>query len=131
MFQECVNISEFVGKTFSFVTKRDDELIIFKTVDGVEYWMGHQQDCCEHVYIDDICGELYDLIDSPILIAEERSNSDNPKNAEYDESFKWTFYEIATNKGSVTIKWYGSSNGYYSESVDVYKLVEKIKEEDY
>jgi hypothetical protein len=79
----------------------------------------HHQDCCEHVYIEDICGDLDDLIGAPLVEAEEVSNYDAGPLGEYDESYTWTFYRFRTRKGSVTVRWYGSSNGYYSESVSV------------
>ena len=76
--------------------------------------------------LEDIVGDLDDLIDSEILMAEEVThNSENPKGIEipeYQDSFTWTFYKLRTMKGSVTIRWYGESNGYYSESVDFEKL---------
>lgn len=91
--------------------------IIFTTECGRKFKQYHEQDCCESVDIDDICGELSDLLGSEILLAEEVTNStDDPK--EGADSFTWTFYKLSTIKGSVTIKWYGESNGYYSESVD-------------
>lgn len=105
--------AEIVGMTISRIDVGDDE-IRFVVDDGREYVMYHQQDCCEGVSVDDVVGDVADLIGSPVLRAEERSQSGG--NADGTET--WTFYEIATIKGSVTIKWYGSSSGYYSESVD-------------
>ena len=94
--------------------------------------MHHQQNCCENVYIEDIIGDLSDLIGSPILIAEEVTSDKNPETVkpeiiEYQDCFTWTFYKFATMKGYVDIRWYGESNGYYSESVDL-SFVPKIKE---
>lgn len=71
----------------------------------------------------DIVGNISDLIGYPLLMAEEVCSEPNvnPPDAkipeEYQDSFTWTFYKLATVKGYVTISWYGSSNGYYNESV--------------
>ena len=101
--------------------KNDDELIFMVDIDEA-YRMWHRQDCCENVTIYDICGDLDWLIDSPILVAEERTNLNENPIREFDDYFTWTFYELATLKGSVTIRWYGTSNGYYSESVDFERI---------
>ena len=113
------DISELIGKTFTKVIKSgSDDEITFECNDGQTYKMYHEQDCCESVYIEDINGELEWLVDTPILKAEECTNNDNPK-YEYDESFTWTFYNFGTIKGYVTIRWYGESNGCYSEGIDI------------
>lgn len=113
-----MNIEVLKGKIIKSIDKYDDELI-FHISDNESYKMYHCQNCCESVEIEDIYGELDWLIDSPILMAEERSDEEES----YAESSTWTFYELATIKGAVTIRWYGSSNGYYSESVDFERIL--------
>jgi hypothetical protein len=117
--------NELIGKTITEIKVSDDkERIDIVTSEGKKYVMYHCQNCCETVKVEDITGDLSDLIGNPILKAEERTNDkENPSDAkpetiEYQDSFTWTFYELSTIKGSVTIRWYGESNGYYSESVE-------------
>lgn len=118
-----IPFNSLIGKTLtSVVGEVGGESIVFTDSDGKTYTLYHDQDCCERVRVEDINGELSDLVGSPVLVAEENSNrNENPpgiKPPEYQDSFTWTFYRIATQKGFVVIRWYGESNGYYSESVN-------------
>lgn len=126
------NISSLIGETMVKIigAERESEEIIFTAASGRSFRMWHIQDCCEAVSVEDVVGDVDDLIGSPIVRAEERRNDlDDPPadaNAEryYDESATWTFYELATIKGSVTLRWLGTSNGYYSERVSFAELIE-------
>lgn len=103
---------------------RGAEDIALVSEDGYELHMYHEQDCCENVDVEDFCGDPLDLL-GEIISIEEVSNSDvimdsDAAQKEDDSgSFTWTFYKIQTNKGCVTIRWYGESNGYYCEKVQV------------
>ena len=119
-----VDFESLLGKVLKKVDVVDNDMIKFVTVDGEVYNMYHCQDCCECVSIESIVGDVQDLIGVPLLVAEESSSDENPEGAEvseYQDSFTWTFYKLATIKGYVDIRWYGESNGYYSESVSLRK----------
>ncbi len=97
--------------------------------------MYHIQDCCEGVSIEDIDGDINDILNNKILLAEEITNCSNDDDisiyqpADFNEndydSYTWTFYRLATVKGYFIIRWLGTSNGYYSESVCVEESVDK------
>jgi len=109
--------NSMLGKTMESVTGLvGDDMMIFTANDGKKFTFYHGQDCCESVSINDVIGDLSDLVGSPIVQAEEVA-MDDPE-TECAESYTWTFYKFATVRGSVTVRWLGTSNGYYSEGVD-------------
>ena len=114
-----VKFNELVGKTITNVTvirNQDyDDKIIFDCSDGIRYTMLHIEECCESVSINDINGDINELVGQTIIVAEERSNSNEIAYG----SETWTFYTIRTIHTSIDIRWYGTSNGYYSESVSI------------
>ena len=113
-------MAHMLGKTFVHVTGSvGDTAMLFETANGERFMFAHQQDCCESVDINDIVGDLQDLVGAPMLIAEEVSGATEPDEEHY-ESYSYTFYKFATRKGYVDVRWLGESNGYYSEGVDLF-----------
>ena len=110
-------MSNMIGKTFAKVYQEHQDLI-FETSDGEIFVFTHFQVCSENVRIEDIAGSLDDLVGTPLLQAEE-VEGETPEPVDYGTSVTWTFYKFATIYGSVTVRWYGTSNGYYSERVDM------------
>lgn len=119
-------MSDLVGQTFDVVERYDDDgekVVFFNTELNIGWGLWHDQNCCEGVTLEEVIGDLDDLIGTPILEAREDSNHDDPPENEWGyESFTWTFYNLRTIKGSVTLRWFGESNGCYSESVDLHCL---------
>lgn len=151
-----VDFSELVGKTLKSIENKGEE-IRFNTTDGETFRQVYYEDCCASCSVEEIHGDLEDLVGVPIWIAEEVSSTAvtdealiAERKAKYEEakaewearypgdefhhygpspetdwqkdSETWTFYKVSTIKGSVTIRWYGSSNGYYSEAPTFEKL---------
>ena len=118
-----IEFKDLLGKTLTEIDidrYNGNDTITFRCNDETAYQLYHLQDCCESVTIDDIVGDLEDLIGNPITLAEESISNDLESYG--TESYTWTFYRLATVKGYVDIKWFGESNGYYSESVDFRQL---------
>lgn len=117
------NFGDLKGHTLTECFKTGDEgELHFVLEDGRQFKLYHSQDCCEYVYIESIVGDLSDLVGSPLTMAEEVESLPLTEEQQSmrggDDSFTWTFYKLATVKGYVDVRWFGSSNGYYSESVD-------------
>ena len=111
--------NEVIGKTLKDVKvtrftpgQNESDEILFTFEDGTEYKMYHEDECSESVEIEDISGDLDNIIGSPLRVAEEVTSEDSVAS----ESGTWSFYKFATAKGYIDIRWYGSSNGYYSET---------------
>ena len=127
--KEHVAFDNLLSKTLTSVEvitdDYNDQFIKFVTTEGETFVMYHEQECCESVSIESIEGEISCLVGNPILLAEEVSESGkiDPEDT-WSDSQTWTFYKLATIKGYVDIRWNGSSNGYYSESVDFVKLLQ-------
>lgn len=111
------SFEDLQGRVLSKIVVDSEDEIRFYLTDNHYVRMYHEQDCCEHVYISDINGDVNDLVGTPLLLVEESISS------EFDEdvwmSMTWTFYRFRTIKGDVDIRWNGSSNGYYSETVNI------------
>ena len=119
-------MEEMIGQTIVKVEheKSLDDFLKFYKEDGTIYEFYYEHDCCATCNIEDIVGELEYLVGEPLLKAEEVSShndENNPPLDEFDDSYTWTFYKFATIKGYVDVRWYGTSNGYYSESVSLRK----------
>ena len=122
-------VSALLGKTLNNIEVNNvdgEDEIIFFCQDGSKYRMYHERDCCESVCIEDICGSLTALIGKTLTMAEDVSNKfGQPSKDPLVDSCTWTWYKFATVNGYVTIRWYGESNGYYSEEVDFELMEEK------
>jgi len=117
-WKASAKIESMVGKIFTRVSGGvgSGEMVFENATERFVFF--HAQDCCESVDINDITGDLEDLVGEPLWIAVEVSGATEP-DVEHYESYTYTFYKFATRKGYVDVRWLGESNGYYSEGVSL------------
>lgn len=100
---------------------KDSDIVTIHFDDGSYLSMYHTQDCCEIVTLEDFDNDAETLIGGTMLKVQESVSNKSDEEFDpldnYDDSYTWTFYTIFTSKGIMKLRWYGTSNGWYSENV--------------
>ena len=119
-----VNFFELKGKTIKEINglKKGGREVYIRTNDGT-YKLYHQQDCCEHVRVVKVIGNVNELI-GEVIFAEEDAGANDPDwyKEDYHDSHTWTKYVLKTENTSLEFWYLGESNGYYCESVSIKKI---------
>lgn len=84
--------------------------------------MFHEQECYEDVELIDGLDDLQDKEGSILHKIECATTSGDVSDLQHET---WTFIRFHTTKGIAILRWYGTSNGYYSESVGLYDITDK------
>ena len=124
-----IAFDQVIGITLSEVrqAEKGSSAIMLLSACGRAFSMHHNDLCSEEVSLDDVEGDISDIVGSPITLAEKTTSPDTPEDAQdrlMQLSQTWTFYRIGTAKGLVVLRWFGESNGYYSEEVDFVEITE-------
>lgn len=107
---------ELIGKTIICLDETE-----IKTSDGKRYLFYHEEECCESVNLYKIKGNIEDILNSPITLAEEDGGEpEDWKPSKWQESYTFSNYFLETSKGRLEIYFLGESNGYYGESMNFY-----------
>ncbi len=111
---EVVIEAEIIRTNSKLGFSRDVSILYLKTDNYIAVFY-YEPDCCATCTIDDVSGDLNSLVGSKLTTARVSTN----KSEEEGDSNTWTYYHFATIKGYVDIKWFGESNGFYSEEVSM------------
>lgn len=110
------DFDNLVDKTIVRVNmdRHNNAEIVFTCSDGTKYTTYHSQDCCESVWFED-SDNAPDSLEGETIVKAYVNSESNPNAS---ESGTYTFYTLVSRNVSVTFRFNGESNGYYSESVD-------------
>lgn len=113
-------LTAMIGRTPTKITgaKPGSEEVVIEFLCGTSLRLYHQRDCCETVQVADVIGDPDDLLGASLTMC-EASTEEGHENDWGSSTWTWTFYKLATNRGYVTLRFLGESNGYYSERVSV------------
>ena len=125
------SLEQLIGKTITKIEglEVDSYEVTFHCSDGSVFKMYPDDDSflcgnCIDIAIEEVSGDVECLIGTEIVKAEERRSEKKVGHMggnRWDDPEVWTFYTLATVKGYVDIRWYGTHNGYYSAEVSFWK----------
>lgn len=94
---------DLLGKTFDSVQKIYDELQFIGTEQVTIY---PKQDHYESITINNITGDLKDLVGEPLLEAEFDVETGVERGLVANYPYTFITYKFTTKKGIVTVRWY-------------------------
>ena len=94
--------------------KAQSEQLVIKTDRG-ELTLKHEVDCCEAVYLEEFTGTAESLVGAIVTSFTKDTREGEQDRGSHVEM--WTFYNLVTSRQDLSLRWYGSSNGYYSIAV--------------
>lgn len=116
-----VSVKELIGKTITDVAimdQLDEDRVKLCCSDGSKYIMGHTQQHSESVYLEEVEGNIFDILNSPVIDAREDVSNDWVGHSGHI----YTTYIIATNNGAVVFKWAGTEDEDCSGDVRIRKF---------
>lgn len=94
--------------------------ILLTTKSGRQFMLHHEQDCCESVTIKSTEGDWKKLLHKKLKEVKWEEEGDS---TDYGTCTR-TDITFIVNRHTVVSKWFGESNGYYSESVHLKEVFE-------
>ena len=79
-------------------------------------YLEHEQGCCEDVYLESVDSTI-GPDDLPVLVYSASEEYVQKDTEEGSETSSW--YKIQTDKGYLTARFFGSGNGFYSETAEL------------
>jgi len=110
-----------IGETIKYIDVDEyDHQIRVETESGRVFLIYHKQDCCESVRLVDINGNIKNLKGKVI---EDFTHMSKQFSDELGHGSKTiTLITFFVDDSTVTTRWIGESNGYYSEEISVEEI---------
>lgn len=120
--QEYSKIENLQGLRVSEIDDLGDSVLI-TTECGRQFLITHNQQCCENVFQESVDGKWESLIGKVIVhVSQSESPGDDDDGLLLSQTN--TTIILAVDDSTVISRWVGTSNGYYSERVDILELFE-------